>query len=82
MDDLLGTEGVAESNGAAGALTAGLTDRTRALGQAVASLVRPVRNSVLRRGRLTIAPARGRVRCSPFGPSTESRRPETVTDKR
>ena len=41
MDDLLGTEGVAESNGAAGALTAGLTDRTRALGQAVASSFGP-----------------------------------------
>jgi len=36
MDDLLGTDGLAESAGAAGALTAGLTDRTRALGEAVA----------------------------------------------
>ncbi|WP_254763058.1 inosine/xanthosine triphosphatase [Natrinema marinum] len=36
MDDLLGTENVAESDGAAGVLTAGLTDRTQALGEAVA----------------------------------------------
>ncbi|WP_408957308.1 DUF84 family protein [Natrinema sp. 74] len=36
MDDLLGTAGVAEAEGAAGVLTAGLTDRTRALGEAVA----------------------------------------------
>ncbi len=36
MDDRLGTEGVAESEGAAGVLTAGLTDRTQALSEAVA----------------------------------------------
>jgi inosine/xanthosine triphosphatase len=36
MDELLGTEDVAEKEGAAGALTDGLTDRTQALGNAVA----------------------------------------------
>ncbi|SER56381.1 inosine/xanthosine triphosphatase [Natrinema salaciae] len=36
MDDLLGTENIAEAEGAAGVLTDGLTDRTRALGEAVA----------------------------------------------
>lgn len=41
MDDLLGAEDVAEKEGAAGALTGGLTDRTRALGDAVASSFGP-----------------------------------------
>lgn len=41
MDDLLGTDGLAESEGAAGALTAGLTDRTQALGEAVACSIGP-----------------------------------------
>lgn len=36
MDDLLGTEGVAKADGAVGVFTDGLTDRTRALGEAVA----------------------------------------------
>jgi inosine/xanthosine triphosphatase len=41
MDDLLGTDGIAENEGAAGALTGGLTDRQRALEQAVACAVGP-----------------------------------------
>lgn len=41
MDDLLGTENVAESDGAAGALTDGLTDRADALGEAVACAFGP-----------------------------------------
>ncbi|ARS90292.1 inosine/xanthosine triphosphatase [Natrarchaeobaculum aegyptiacum] len=41
MDDLLETEGVATSEGAAGVLTDGLTDRTRALGEAVACAFGP-----------------------------------------
>ncbi|QCS43750.1 inosine/xanthosine triphosphatase [Natrinema versiforme] len=41
MDDVLGTENVAEAEGAAGALTDGLTNRTRALGEAVASSFGP-----------------------------------------
>lgn len=41
MDDRHGTEGIAESDGAAGVLTGGLTDRTRALGQAVACAFGP-----------------------------------------
>lgn len=41
MDDLLGAENVAEKEGAAGALTGGLTDRTQALGDAVASSFGP-----------------------------------------
>lgn len=36
MDDILGTENIAERIGAAGALTNELTNRTRALGEAVA----------------------------------------------
>ncbi|SFB70037.1 inosine/xanthosine triphosphatase [Halobiforma haloterrestris] len=44
MDDLLGTDGVAESQGAAGALTEGLTDRTRALSEAVACAFGPFRS--------------------------------------
>ncbi|WP_254522350.1 inosine/xanthosine triphosphatase [Natrinema caseinilyticum] len=36
VDEILGTEHVAEAEGAAGVLTAGLTDRTQALGEAVA----------------------------------------------
>ena len=43
MDDLVGTENVAESEGAAGALTDGLTDRTQALGEAVACAFGPFR---------------------------------------
>ena len=43
MDDVLGTEGIAESRGAAGALTDGLTDRTGALGEAVACAFGPFR---------------------------------------
>ncbi|AGB36481.1 DUF84 family protein [Natronococcus occultus] len=39
MDDVLGRKGVAETDGAAGALTGGLTDRTAALGEAVACSV-------------------------------------------
>lgn len=42
MDDALGREGIAESDGAAGVLTGGLTDRTRALGEAVAGSVGPL----------------------------------------
>ncbi|WP_306056635.1 inosine/xanthosine triphosphatase [Natronococcus wangiae] len=42
MDDVLGREGIAESDGAAGVLTNGLTDRTRALGEAVACSVGPL----------------------------------------
>ncbi|MFP8952929.1 inosine/xanthosine triphosphatase [Natrialbaceae archaeon A-arb3/5] len=45
MDDLLGTDGIAESEGAAGALTNGLTDRTRALGEAVACAFGPFRTA-------------------------------------
>jgi len=41
MDDLLGTDGLAETEGAAGALTAGLTDRPQALGEAVACSIGP-----------------------------------------
>lgn len=41
MDDLLGMDGVAESEGAAGVLTSELTNRTRALGEAVACAVGP-----------------------------------------
>ena len=41
MDDVLGTAGIAESDGAAGALTDGLTDRTRTLGEAVACAFGP-----------------------------------------
>jgi inosine/xanthosine triphosphatase len=41
MDDLLGTEGIAEAEGAAGVLTDGTTDRTRALGEAVACAFGP-----------------------------------------
>ena len=43
MDDVLGTEGIAETRGAAGALTDGLTDRTSALGEAVACAFGPFR---------------------------------------
>lgn len=42
MDDVLGRDDVAETDGAAGVLTGGLTDRTRALGQAVACSVGPL----------------------------------------
>jgi inosine/xanthosine triphosphatase len=42
MDDVLGRKGIAESDGAAGVLTNGLTDRTRALGEAVACSVGPL----------------------------------------
>ncbi|WP_246999045.1 DUF84 family protein [Halosolutus gelatinilyticus] len=45
MDDFLDTDGVAESEGAAGALTDGLTDRTRALGEAVACAFGPFRTT-------------------------------------
>ncbi|WP_121742194.1 DUF84 family protein [Natronorubrum halophilum] len=41
MDDRLGTDGIAEADGAAGVLTAGLTDRTKALGEAVACAFGP-----------------------------------------
>ncbi|QCW04450.1 inosine/xanthosine triphosphatase [Natrinema pallidum] len=41
MDDRLGTDGIAEADGAAGVLTDGLTDRTQALGEAVASAFGP-----------------------------------------
>ncbi len=41
MDDFLGAEDVAENEGAAGALTDGLTDRTRALREAVACAFGP-----------------------------------------
>ncbi|WP_339104591.1 inosine/xanthosine triphosphatase [Haloterrigena salinisoli] len=41
MDDRLGTDGIAETEGAAGVLTAGLTNRTRALGEAVACAFGP-----------------------------------------
>ncbi|WP_254767286.1 inosine/xanthosine triphosphatase [Salinilacihabitans rarus] len=41
MDDLLGTEDVARNEGAAGALTAGLTDREAALREAVACALGP-----------------------------------------
>lgn len=41
MDDLLGTEGVAEVDGAVGVFTDGLTDRTTALGEAVACAFGP-----------------------------------------
>lgn len=41
MDDVLGTEDVAKKEGAAGALTAGLTNRRSALEQAVAAAVGP-----------------------------------------
>ncbi len=42
MDDVLGRNDVAETDGAAGVLTDGLTDRTQALGQAVACSVGPL----------------------------------------
>lgn len=42
MDDVFGRDGIAESDGAAGVLTGGLTDRTRALGEAVACSVGPL----------------------------------------
>lgn len=42
MDGRHGTDGIAESEGAAGVLTAGLTDRTRALGEAVACAFGPI----------------------------------------
>ncbi|ELY51218.1 DUF84 family protein [Natronococcus jeotgali] len=42
MDDVLGREGVAETDGAAGALTNGLTDRSSALAEAVACSVGPL----------------------------------------
>ncbi|ELY60340.1 hypothetical protein C491_03560 [Natronococcus amylolyticus DSM 10524] len=42
MDDVLGRDDVAETDGAAGVLTDGLTDRTRALGEAVACSVGPL----------------------------------------
>ncbi len=41
MDDVLGTTNVAENEGAAGALTDGLTDRKRALAEAVACAFGP-----------------------------------------
>ncbi|WP_049926166.1 inosine/xanthosine triphosphatase [Halopiger goleimassiliensis] len=41
MDDLLGSNDVAENEGAAGVLTAGLTDRSQALGEAVACAFGP-----------------------------------------
>ncbi|WP_092905532.1 DUF84 family protein [Halostagnicola kamekurae] len=41
MDDRLGTENVAEAEGAAGALTGGLTSRARALSEAVACAFGP-----------------------------------------
>lgn len=41
MDDLLDTSGVAEDRGAAGVLTAGMTDRTEALRTAVAGALGP-----------------------------------------
>ncbi|ADD06358.1 putative non-canonical purine NTP phosphatase [Natrialba magadii ATCC 43099] len=41
MDDVLDTTGIAETNGAAGVLTDGLTDRTRALGAGVACAFGP-----------------------------------------
>lgn len=41
MDEVLETDGVATSEGAAGVLTDGLTDRTRALGEAVACAFGP-----------------------------------------
>lgn len=43
MDDLLGVDGLAENEGAAGVLTDGLTDRTSALGAAVACAFGPFR---------------------------------------
>lgn len=46
MDEWLDTEGIAEAEGAAGVLTAGLTDRTRALGEAVACAFGPFVASV------------------------------------
>ncbi|MFC4544247.1 inosine/xanthosine triphosphatase [Halosolutus amylolyticus] len=42
MDDVLGTENVAEAEGAAGVLTDDLTDRTQALGEAVACAFGPL----------------------------------------
>jgi len=41
MDDLIDTSGVAENQGAAGVLTAGMTDRTEALRTAVAGALAP-----------------------------------------
>ncbi|MFC3478422.1 DUF84 family protein [Halobacterium litoreum] len=41
MDDVLDTSGVAENEGAAGVLTAGMTDRTEALRTAVAGALGP-----------------------------------------
>jgi len=41
MDDLLDTSGVAESQGAAGVLTGGVTNRTEALGTAAAGALGP-----------------------------------------
>lgn len=53
MDELLDTDGIAETHGAAGVLTDGLTDRTSALGEAVACAFGPfrVRHYDARRGR-------------------------------
>ncbi|EMA45272.1 DUF84 family protein [Halobiforma nitratireducens] len=48
MDDLLDADGIAESEGAAGALTGGLTDRTQALGEAVACAFGPLRSAYYR----------------------------------
>jgi inosine/xanthosine triphosphatase len=42
MDKTFGREGIAESDGAAGVLTGGLTDRTQALGEAVACSAGPI----------------------------------------
>ncbi|QFU82876.1 inosine/xanthosine triphosphatase [Natronorubrum aibiense] len=41
MDDRLGTDGIAKDEGAAGVLTAGLTSRAQALGEAVACAFGP-----------------------------------------
>ncbi|ELY59028.1 DUF84 family protein [Natronolimnohabitans innermongolicus] len=41
LDDRRGTDGLAEAEGAAGVLTGGLTDRTRALAEAVACAAGP-----------------------------------------
>ncbi|THE66283.1 DUF84 family protein [Salinadaptatus halalkaliphilus] len=43
LDDLLDTDGIAEDDGAAGVFSAGLTDRTRALGEALACAFGPFR---------------------------------------
>jgi inosine/xanthosine triphosphatase len=42
MDDVFGREGIAERDGAAGVLTGGLTNRTRALGEAIACSAGPL----------------------------------------